>query len=44
LAGRSRATASTPGANVTATARYLNMKDDYLQELIERKPLALVSS
>jgi len=24
------------------TARYLNVKDDYLQELIERKPLALV--
>jgi len=29
-------------ANVTTTARYLNVKDDYLQELIERKPLALV--
>ncbi len=28
-------------ANVTTTARYLNVKDDYLQELIERKPLAL---
>jgi len=28
-------------ANVTTTARYLNVKDD-LQELIERKPLALV--
>jgi hypothetical protein len=26
---------------VTTTARYLNVKDDYLQELIERKPLAL---
>jgi hypothetical protein len=23
-------------------ARYLNVKDDYLQELIERKPLVLV--
>ena len=30
-------------ANVT-TARYLNVKDDYLQELIERKPLALVKN
>jgi hypothetical protein len=30
-------------ANVTTTARYLNVKDDYLQELIERKPLALSS-
>jgi len=29
-------------ANVTTTARYLNVKDDYLQELIERKPLVLV--
>ena len=29
-------------ANVTTTARYLNVKDDYLQELIERKPLALI--
>jgi hypothetical protein len=29
-------------ANVTTTARYLNVKDDCLQELIERKPLALV--
>ena len=29
-------------ANVTTTARYLNVKDDYLQELIERKPLTLV--
>jgi len=28
--------------DVTTTARYLNVKDDYLQELIERKPLALV--
>jgi len=27
---------------VTTTARYLNVKDDYLQELIERKPLTLV--
>jgi hypothetical protein len=24
------------------TARYLNVKDDYLQELIERKPFVLV--
>jgi integrase len=31
-------------ANVTTTARYLNVKDDYLQELIERKPLALVKA
>ena len=29
-------------ANVTTTARYLNVKDDYLQELIEKKPLTLV--
>lgn len=30
-----------PGhANETTTARSLNVKDDYLQELIERKPLA----
>jgi excisionase family DNA binding protein len=29
-------------ANVTTMARYLNAKKDYLQELIERKPLALV--
>jgi hypothetical protein len=29
-------------ADVTATARYLNVKADYLQELIERKPLAVV--
>ena len=29
-------------ANVTTTARYLNVKDDYLQELIERKPLSLI--
>jgi len=29
-------------ANVTTTARHLNVKDDYLQELIERKSLALV--
>ncbi len=28
--------------NVTTTAPYLNVKDDYLQELIEPKPLALV--
>jgi hypothetical protein len=26
------------------TARYLNVKDDYLQELIERKPLTVVKS
>jgi prophage maintenance system killer protein len=26
--------------NVTTTARYLNVKDDYPQELTERKPLA----
>jgi integrase len=26
-------------ASVTTTARYLNVKDDYLQELIERNPL-----
>jgi hypothetical protein len=26
---------------VTMTARYLNVKDDYLQELIERKTLVL---
>jgi hypothetical protein len=25
-------------------ARYLNVKDDYLRELIERKPLALVKA
>jgi len=31
-------------ANVTTTARYLNVKDDYLQELIERKPLAHVKA
>jgi len=31
-------------ANVTTTARYLNVKDDYLQELTERKPLTLVKS
>jgi integrase len=31
-------------ANVTTTARYLNVKDDYLQELIERKPLTLVKN
>ena len=30
-------------ANVTTT-RYLNVKDDYLQELIERKPLVLIRS
>lgn len=29
-------------ANVTTTARYLKVKDDYLQELIEREPLAFV--
>jgi hypothetical protein len=29
-------------ANVTTTARYLNVKDDYLHELNERKPLGLV--
>jgi len=29
-------------ANVTTTACYLNVKDDYLQELTEKKPLALV--
>ncbi len=28
-------------AKVTMALRYLNVKDDYLQELIERKPLAL---
>jgi len=28
--------------NVTTTAGHLNVKDDYLQELIERKPLVLV--
>jgi len=27
-------------ANLTTTARYVNVKDDYLQELVERKPLA----
>jgi len=27
---------------VTTTARYLNVKDDYVHELIERKPLTLV--
>jgi hypothetical protein len=30
-------------ANVTTT-RYLNVKDDYLQELIERNPLVLIRS
>ena len=29
-------------SNDTITARYLNVKKDYLQELIERKPFALV--
>ena len=29
-------------ANVTTTARYLSVKNDYLQELIDRKPLSLV--
>jgi len=29
---------------VTTTARYLNVKDDCLPELIERKPMALVKS
>lgn len=29
-------------ANITTTARYLNVKDDYLQELTERQPLTLV--
>ena len=28
-------------ANVTTTARYLNVKDDYLQELTDRAPLTL---
>jgi hypothetical protein len=39
------ATARPGGSNardVTTTVRYLNVKDDYLQELIERKPLTLV--
>jgi hypothetical protein len=46
--GASLATARAPvsaflgPANVTTTARYLYVKDDYLQELIERKPLMLV--
>ena len=31
-------------ANVTTAARYLNVRDDYRQELIERKPLALVKA
>ena len=31
-------------ANVTTTAHYSNVEDDYLQELIERKPLALAVS
>jgi hypothetical protein len=35
----SRGRGSVGHANVTTTARYLNVKDDYLQELIERKPL-----
>jgi hypothetical protein len=30
--------------NVTTTTRYLNVKYDYLQELIERKPLVLIRS
>jgi integrase len=29
-------------ANIATTARHLNVKDDYLQELIERKPLTLI--
>ena len=29
-------------ANVTTTARYLNVKADYLHELNERAPLTLV--
>lgn len=29
-------------ANITTTARYLKVKDDYLHELTERAPLALV--
>ena len=29
-------------AGAARLVRYLNVKDDYLQELIERKPLALV--
>jgi hypothetical protein len=36
-----RPTSSLTGANVTMTARYLNVKDDDLQELIERKPLVI---
>jgi hypothetical protein len=31
-------------ANVTTTSRYLDVKDDYLQELTERQPLTLVKS
>jgi hypothetical protein len=27
---------------VTTTARHLNVKDDFPQELIERKPLVLI--
>jgi hypothetical protein len=27
---------------LATTARYLNVKDDYLKELVERKPLSLV--
>jgi hypothetical protein len=35
---------SSATRTVTTTARYLNVKDDYLQELIERKPLTLVKN
>ena len=42
MVDRSTRSALLGHANVTTRARYLNVKDDYLQELIERKPLALV--
>jgi hypothetical protein len=29
-------------ASATERRRYLNVKDDYLQELIDRQPLSLV--
>ena len=39
-----RSARSSGTRNVTTTVRYVNVKDDNLQELIEGKPLALVAA
>jgi hypothetical protein len=42
--GKPQRNSTNPRVIRSGSVSYLNVKDDYLQELIERRPLALVKS